>query len=497
MVLYGIYKNRLARMLPAVTSNAIGASYNENTALHMTSQKPMTRKIVVIGGGPAGIEAARAAAEAGARVTLISDGPLGGRAGWDSLIPSKVWLQVADLLDELQHANTIDLISSARPGVVPAAVLARIKTVAAAWSAQQERELRDLGVTIVRGVASFVDANTIDLSAGEAVAPTRLEADAVIIASGSQPRFPPTMRPDGVQVLAPRFASKIEQLPPDIIVVGGGATGCEFTYLFNRLGVRVTWILDPSGVLPMFAPDVGKRLAASFVERGVDLQIGAPVERIEHENGSVAVVTAEGMRYRSARAFLAVGRIPDLGRLNLDRAGLLPDGNSVLSVDGYGRTAVRQIYVVGDTVGGPMLANRAMAQAWVAGRHAAGASVAAYRPEAVIHAIYTTPRIAQVGTVSGPPDVLQTVRVPFSAVLKAHLSQAGDGFLDLAYDPWSGRVRGAVAIGPHADDVLAPVALALQMGASFEDLAAVFAAHPSISELAFVAAREALVRQPV
>jgi pyruvate/2-oxoglutarate dehydrogenase complex dihydrolipoamide dehydrogenase (E3) component len=449
----------------------------------------MSRYIVVIGGGPAGIEAARAAALAGGHVTLVSDGPVGGRAGWHSLLPSKVWLTAADTLGLLSEAPSLGVAVDGTIQADPLAIVDRIRAVKEAWTAQQAAGLKALGVELVSGVGSFEAADRVTVADGDGDVLTRLQADAVIVAAGSVPRFPPEMKPDGQRVLAPRFASRLDSLPPDIVVVGGGATGSEFTYLFNRLGVKVTWIVTEQGVLPMFAPSAGSFLAEALVRRGVRLVQGQMATRIEREPGGVTVITTDDARYSASTAFVAIGRLPDLSRLNLGAAGLRPGPGGGLQPDSFGRTAVPTIYAVGDASGMPMLANRATAQAWIAGRHAAGATTSPFRPETVIHAIYTEPQVAQVGVLDPNGGAAEIVRLPFTSSLKAHLLPEGDGFIELAYNVSDRRVMGSVAVGPHAADVLASVALAIQMELSLDDLATMYAAHPTLSELAFMVAR--------
>lgn len=446
----------------------------------------MAKQVLAIGAGPAGLEAARAAAMAGARVTLVSEGPLGGRAGWDSLIPSKVWLAAADSMSQIEQAAALGLALSGPSRPDPAAILARIRTIARNWSDQQIKALNDLGVELITGVATFETPQQVVVKQSEDEAAARLTADAIIIATGSVPFFPPNLKPDGKRILAPRFASHLEALPDSIIVIGAGATGSEFTYLFNRLGVKVTWLVDPYGVLPAFAPAAGQFLAETLAQRGVNLAANQVADRLEADETGVTVTTTSGGQYRTAMVFVAIGRFPDLSRLNLTAAGLpVPAGQS-LPTDAFGRSPVPAIYAVGDAAGAPMLANRAMAQAWVAGCHAAGVETSSFRSETVIHAIYTEPQVAQVGRVTG--EELQTVRLSFTEGLKAHLLPEGEGLFELAYDR-DRRVAGAVAVGPHAAEALAPVALAIQMGAALDDLAAVQGAHPTVSELAFMAAR--------
>lgn len=446
----------------------------------------MTRHVIIIGGGPAGIEAAQSAVSAGAKVTLISEGPLGGRAGWDSLLPSKVWLTAADTVGLARESALLGVAGTGEGRVNPAAILARIQTVAHRLSVQQSTALNSLGVEVLNGLASFEGVNRVSVKneAGKVLA--QLVADAVIIATGSVPVFPPGLRPDGKRILAPRFMSHLDKLPEDIIVIGAGATGAEFVYLFNQLGVSVTWIVDPYGVLPTFAPDAGQLLAQTLARRGVTIAANELAERLEADDQGVTLITTSGRRYRAALAFVAIGRIPDLSRLNLSAAGLTVEPRQAPSTDAFGRTAVAGIYAIGDAAGAPLLANKATAQAWVAGRHAAGQDTPPFRPETIIQAIYTEPQVAQVGLMAGPD--IHTTRLPLTASLKTHLLPEGEGFVELAYTT-GGRLTGGIAVGPHAAEILAPVALAIGQAAFLADLALIHGAYPTMSELAFLAAR--------
>lgn len=443
------------------------------------------KQIVVIGGGPAGVEAAVAAAQGNAQVTLISEGPIGGRTGWDSLLPSKVWLHAAEVAGVAAHAAAEGVAISAAQVEAPA-VLNRIKQVASQWSEREAQRLHAAGVKVIHGVAAFSGPHEVVVrnDASQQV----LAADAVIIATGSVPRFPPAMKPDGQRIIAPRFASHLSTLPPDIIVIGGGPTGSEFASLFSRLGVKVTWLVGAPGVLPMFDPAVGQALAAAMAAQGVTIH-QVDVERAERVEDSVVVTTADGATHTAAMAFLAIGRVPDLSRLNLAAAGLHVGANGQLAIDNYGRTEAGHIFAVGDAAGGPMLANRALAQAWIAGRIAADLPAPGYCPHTVVSAVYTVPEVAQVGIVSGGEGELQRVRAPYTASLKAYLGDDTEGWVELVYDTATRQIRGGLAVGAHAADLLAPVALAIQTGATIADLAAVFAAYPTLSEAVFAAAR--------
>lgn len=443
------------------------------------------KAIVVIGGGPAGIEAALAAATAGAGVTLISDGPVGGRAGWHSLLPSKVWLAAADTAGVVAETGVVGLAQSDAPRPEPEAILARIKVVKEAWNEEQAQALATAGVVVLHGRATLAGPDRVVVDGEGRDEQQSLEADKIIIAVGSVPIFPQGMKPNGRQILAPRFASHLSPLPESVVVVGAGATGCEFVYLFNRLGVEVTWIVDQFGVLPAFVPEAGTLLKETLVARGVRLVEGQMADHIETGEGGATVVLADGTTHAAAVAFVAIGRQPDLDGLDLEAAGL--DAPVGVVTDAYGRSDEPAIYVVGDAAGAPMVANGATAQAWVAGRHAAGAPVTPYRPESTVAAIYTEPQVAQVGRLDG--EALVTVQIPFSASLKGRLLPEEEGFLQLAYEEESGHLAGAAAAGPHAADLLAPVAVALQLDATLSDLETLYPAHPTLSELPFTAIR--------
>ena len=433
----------------------------------------MKKNVLVIGGGPAGIEAAREAARLGLQVTMVSDGPVGGRAGWHSLLPSKVWLAAAE---EAQ----------ARSSVVAAEdIVARVAAVKAEWNGRERASLEVLGVKVQQGTAVFTTTGEIAVldQAGER---TGTFSDLpVIVATGSVPVFPPGLKPDGRRVLAPRFLSHLQTLPATMLVVGAGATGCEAAYLFNALGVKVTWIVDQYGILPGFQANAGEALGAALAGQGVQIVRGRMVDALEREEEKVTAVLTDGSRLEAEMAFVAVGRRPDLENMNLWAAGVEAGGTAV---DRFGRTEAPGVYVVGDAGGGVMTANKAMAQGRVAARHIAGVAVNPFEQEMLVQPVYTVPQVAQVGDLADAGELAVT-RVSYEKSLKSFLGEESKGFLDLYYEE-DGRVRGAVAVGAHAADAAAPVAVALKMEAHLSDLAALFAAYPSFSELSFAAARE-------
>lgn len=438
------------------------------------------KQLVIIGGGPAGVVAASAAVTTATDVTLISNGPLGGRAGWHSLLPSKVLLTASDLL---QHAGV--------ETPVYADLVVEIERVASQYHVSMQSDLEVRGVRILTGSARFIGPHTLEVKSDEGEAQT-LAFDTALIATGSAPIFPPGLKPDGKRIWAPRLVKHRRALPESMILVGGGVTGTEFVYGLHGLGVQVTWLVYEFGVLPSFARDITNCLVDQLLGRGVELVEGMAVAELRSIGSGVTATLKDGRTFTADEAFIAIGRRPDIANLNLEAAGFAA-GLRELAVDEYARTAVSHIYAAGDVTGAPLVVNKAWVQAWTGARHATGVQTPPLQPLTLVEAVYTHPQVAQVGltaeraSAEGRPVNVQ--RVESGAALKSLLVGDEVGFVTLVSDLETGQVLGGSAVGGHAADVLAPIALAIGMQATVSDLSAIFPAHPTLSELAFEVAR--------
>lgn len=434
-----------------------------------------SKKIVVIGAGPAGTQAALAAAGPGRDVTLVSDGLPGGRAAWQNLMPSKLWLE-------------------ARPPVDMNNMRERLDRVVGTWQRQLLDELDHAGVELTLGTGTFLSSHEVQVTPPEGGYPDTITADAFILATGAVPFLPPGLQSDGERILAPHLVMQMNALPNDMIVIGAGGPATEYVDAFSRLGVKVTWITGPVAALSAFPPDAGRFITGVMERRGVRIISGMMARQVERAGEVVKVKTADGMEYQAEMAFLAIGHRPDLQRLNLPAAGLKIGSSGASSTDPYGRTAAPHIYLVGDAAS-PLSANISIAQGRVAGWHAAGLEVEPLHVDQAVMAIYTDPQIAMVGRMSDRTQALHKIRVPFSACLRAHLQlQPGlaeeSGFVEMAYDA-ERRITGALAVCPEAAEILTPLVVAIRGQMTIEDLAAVHTAHPTFTELAILAARTA------
>jgi dihydrolipoamide dehydrogenase len=447
-------------------------------------------KVVVIGGGPAGVAAALEAAMLGGEVTLIHAEPIGGRAAWHSLVPSKVYLTAADRLQEALHQPVLGLTGAA-PAPALAAMRERIAAEAEAWSRWQVEQLARAGIAVVAGTAKLAGRDRISVGRDGGEAAT-LDFDKAVIASGSLPVFLPEVKPDGRRILAPRLAGKLAAWPEHLIILGGGVTGAEFAYFFRHMGCRVTWVTDQPVLVPRTDPDLAAALEQSLVAGGVEVVKSAPVTAAHAGETGVEVVLRDGRRLAGSHAFIAIGRRPDLADLELDR-GEIRHGADGIAIDPFCRTSNLNVYAAGDVTGPPYVANRALAQARVAARHALGRPSLRFQPEAVIEAIYTSPQLATVGlseTRAAAEGIAITVhRCAFANALKPRLIGAPEGFVKVLAAADANRILGAGAFGHHAAEVLAPVALAIAQGMTVDHLADLFPAYPTMSELASIAVR--------
>jgi dihydrolipoamide dehydrogenase len=277
------------------------------------------------------------------------------------------------------------------------------------------------------------------------------------------------------------------------VVIGGGVTGAEFAYFFNRMGCQVSWVTDLPTLLPRADRDLSGTLEQALQARGVAVRKTIPVRSASTEGNGVVVVTlANGHTLSGSHAFIAIGRRPDTTGLDLQAAGIATTTRGI-TVDDLCRTSQPHIYAAGDVAGAPYVANRGQAQARVAVRHALGVATPPFRPETVIEAVYTSPQVAQVGLSEQEASLqgraVKVSRAHYEDALKPRLSGDPAGFIKILTDPDDGRVVGAAAVGDRAAEVLSPMAVAIEGGVTRDVLAALFPAYPTLSELIGIAAR--------
>jgi NAD(P)H dehydrogenase (quinone) len=450
-------------------------------------------RIVVIGGGPAGYDAAQIASELGAEVTLIEKLGMGGACVLWDCVPSKTLCSTAEVVTWMETAPTLGLTGS-QPAIDVnlSTVFARITALANAQSADIKARIQNAGVRIVEGSAAFLDPRTV------AVGEDTFNADAVLIATGSSPRELEAAMPDGRRILNARQVYDLDTLPERLIVVGSGATGAEFASAFNRLGSEVTLVSSRDRVLPGEDADAARVLEDVFERRGMKLLKNARATSVKATADGVEVALIDGTVLHGTHALMTVGQMPNSAGLGLDKAGVTvgPWGN--IPVDGVSRTNVSHIYAAGDVTGGVMLASVASMQGRIAMWHALGQAVQPLRVDAIAATVFTDPEIATVGISEAAAAergiAVRTILMPYATNARAKMVDLRDGFVKIVCSTHSEQVLGATIVAPHASDLIVPLSVAVHAKLPVEDVARAFAVYPSFGGSIQEAARRLMLR---
>ena len=450
----------------------------------------MTR-IVIIGGGPAGYEAALVAAQLGAQVTVIERDGIGGASVLTDCVPSKTLIAAAGAMTTV-HDSAVLGVHGAEPAAVGldlAAVNQRVKGLAVAQSADIHSRLDAEGVRIVAGHGRLTDemrglaAHRVQVldAAGEVT--EELEGDVVLIATGADPRVLPGAEPDHERILDWRDVYDLEEMPEHLVVVGSGVTGAEFASGYLEAGVPVTLVSSRDRVLPGEDPDAAEVLEEVFQSRGGRLERGRAAGVRRTDKGA-AVELTDGRVVEGSHALMTVGTVPNTGGLNLENCGVQLTEAGHVVVDRVSRTSVPGVYAAGDVTGVFQLASVAAMQGRIAMWHALGEAVMPIKLKTVAANVFTHPEIATVGVQEAAVsegDDIELVRLPLATNARAKMSDLRDGFVKLFARRSTGVIVGGVVVAPGASELILPIALAVTKGLTVADLAQTFAIYPSLS----------------
>jgi pyruvate/2-oxoglutarate dehydrogenase complex dihydrolipoamide dehydrogenase (E3) component len=449
----------------------------------------MAKRFVIIGGGPGGNQAATHAARFGAEVTLVEKDIVGGAAHLWDCIPSKAMIATGGALSLINQAKGMGL-SDVSASLDFDALRARIESIEARLQSSVTGLLENQQVRLIRGSGRLRGPHevVVDTTDGE----VELEADVIVLSTGSRPRIPDWAPIDGTRVLTTRDAYPPPELPEHLIVIGAGVTGVEFVHMFSAFGCQVTFIISRQQVLPQKDAEVAAALEENFLERGVRLFKGARAERIEvvadGEGAGVSVFCDDGRTARGSHALLAIGSVPNSEGLGLDAAGVAHESGYVL-VNHNCQSSVPHIYAAGDLSGKLPLSSVAAVQGRKIAEHAMGLHVGPHRHldyEKAASAIFTVPEIADVGLAEADAFAegrkIRVTKVPFSANAKALIENDPRGFVKIVSDPATGVVLGGSIVGRHAAELISVIALAVTAGLRVSDIVESLLVHPALAE---------------
>lgn len=462
--------------------------------IDVTGLSARVDRVVVIGGGPGGYEAALVAAQLGASVTVVDRDGIGGSAVLTDCVPSKTLIATAELLHETERAQELGLsLTSGEIEVDLARINQRVKDLAAAQSADITAHLEREGIRIIRGCGRLDDRGNVIASLEDGSVEI-IEADAVLLATGAAPRTIPSAQPDGERILTWEQVYDLDELPERLIVVGSGVTGAEFASAYNALGIDVVLVSSRDRVLPGEDADAATVLEEVLTRRGMTVMGNSRMQSVTRDGDVVTVRLEGGETVTGSHCLLALGSIPNTADLGLEEAGVQTDGGGFIAVDGVSRTSARGIYAAGDCTGVLMLASVAAMQGRIAMWHFLGDSVSPINLQRVSSNVFTDPEIATVGYSQKAIDAgeieADCVTLPLASNPRAKMQGVHDGFVKLFCRPETRIIVGGVVVGPRASELIHPISVAVTQTLTADELAHSFTIYPSISGSIAEAARQ-------
>lgn len=448
-------------------------------------------KVLIVGGGPGGYEAALVARQLGADVTIVDRDGLGGSAVLTDVVPSKGLISVADVLTRFRESERLGIDTNSPITVDMAEVNERLLRMADQQSADIAARLEREGVTIIRGTGTLLNDRQVEVTTEAGV--QTIAADVILLATGARPRVMPDAQPDGKRILTWEQLYNLEELPTKIIVVGSGVTGAEFASAYHALGSEVVLVSSREHVLPGEDPDAAQVIEDVFARRGIEVLGKVRAESVTATDSGVVVTLTDGRRLEGSHCLMAVGSLPNTEHLGLEAGGVTTNDAGFIQVDRVSRTSARGVYAAGDCTGVLMLASTAAMQGRIAMWHALGDAVNPLDLDTVAANIFTDPEIATVGVtqaqVTSGEVTADVVMLPLKTNARAKMQEIEDGFVKLFCLPSNHTVIGGVIVAPRASELIYAVALAVTHRLTAEDLAATFTVYPSLSGSVAEAAR--------
>ncbi len=455
--------------------------------------------VTVIGGGPGGYVCAIRAGQLGLKTVLVESDKVGGECLNYGCIPSKSLITVSRLLDRIREAEKWGVTAS---GVtVDFAQMQRWKSeVVSKLVGGIEGLLRGNHVTVLKGEAQVKakDLVSVELATGADDVRTKN----IVIATGTRPSSLPGLEPDGSLVVGSKEALEMTSAPKRVLIVGGGAIGLEFASMLQKLGSGVTIVELMDQLMPGSDPEVVRVVQRKLESRGAKIYLKSKVVSLSKEDGEakVSVETPEGPASLTFdRVLVSVGRKPRTEKLNLASLGVQTDQRGYVKTDNRMQTNVPGVYAIGDVRGPPLLAHKASKEGIVAAECIAGLPSAADW-KVIPDAVFCDPEVASAGLTEAKAIEagyqVKKSRFQFAALGRALSTGEPEGFVKVVSKADDGLVLGVQIVGPEASNLISEVALAIEMGATVEDIALTIHPHPTLPE-GIMEASESAAGRPI
>lgn len=449
-------------------------------------------KVVIIGGGPGGYEAALVASQLGAEVTLIERDGIGGAAVLTDVVPSKALIAVAEAAIDTKGSSAIG-VHATNVTIDIADVNSRLKKWATTQSSDISQRLQSQGVKVLTGAAELIDAGTVKAKLNDGTE-ISLSAEVVLLATGARPRELSSAIVDGDRILNWKQLYEFTDLPSELIVVGSGVTGAEFAGAYQALGSQVTLVSSRDQVLPGEDSEAAKVVQDVFAKRGMKVLSQSRAVHVTRTEAGVAVELASGEVITGSHCLMAVGSLPNTENIGLAEVGIETNNAGFIQVDKVSRTSVRGVYAAGDCTGVMMLASVAAMQGRIAMWHALGDSVHPLNLETVSSNVFTDPEIATVGVSQADVDsgieLAKVLNLPLATNARAKMQGISEGFVKIFCRPDTGIIVGGVVVAPKASELIFSIALAVEHRLTVDQMSQTITVYPSLSGSIAEAARQ-------
>jgi dihydrolipoamide dehydrogenase len=446
---------------------------------------------VVIGAGPGGYHAAIRLGQLGKNVVCFDRDEVGGVCLNWGCIPTKALLHVGEIARQIDHASEIG-ITVPKAQIDRAGVAGFKDKVVKANVGGVGQLFKANNVTFAYGDASFTAKNKVSLKKKDGTT-DEYTAQAIVIATGGAPIDVKAWPHDGDTIVNSDDAVQLKRIPKNLLIVGGGVIGLEFATVYTRMGAKVLVVEALPNILTGTDLEISKTLGRILKKQGIEIALATKVETIEKTGDQKVNATFNG-EYTSNKpetrefdmVLVAVGRRPVTDTLNLESAGLKTDEKGFIAVDAQRKTSVDGIYAIGDITGGPLLAHKAMKEGVVAAEVIAGDKASAFDPVAIPNCVYTDPEVATVGLSEEEAKAAgYTVKIgkfPLMASGRARTMNETDGLIKLVGDAKTDLLLGMHIVAPQAESLIGEGLIALEMGATVEDIGLSIHPHPTLTE---------------
>jgi dihydrolipoamide dehydrogenase len=446
----------------------------------------MNYDLVVIGSGPGGYVAAIRASQLGMKVAVVEKESLGGVCLNWGCIPTKALLKSAQVFEYLKHAADYGITVTEGKADFNA-VVKRSRGVADGMSKGIQFLFKKNKIDVIMGYGKLKPGKKIEVNAADGKV-SMIEANHIMLATGSRSRNLPNMPQDGKKIIGYREAMVLPEMPKSMVIVGSGAIGCEFAYFYCAMGTKVTLVEFMPNIVPVEDEDISKQLEKSFKKMGINVMTSSSVESVDTAgNGcKVKVKTAKGEEIIDCDIVLsAAGVVSNLENIGLEEVGVITDKGKVLVNDFY-QTNIPGIYAIGDIVKGPALAHVASAEGICCVEKIAGMHVEPINYGNIPGCTYSSPEIASVGmTEKAAKEAGYEIKVgkfPFSASGKAQAGGTSEGFVKVIFDAKYGEWLGAHFIGANVTEMISEVVVARNLETTGHEIIKSIHPHPTMSE---------------